>query len=49
MYVREQATTLEWYVFTYFEISSFEPTKKSKKAVRVEGTVEGTSLISDPF
>ena len=49
MYVREQVTTLEWYVFTYFEISSFEPTKKGKKTVRVEGTVEGTSLISDPF
>ena len=49
MYVREQVTTLEWYVFTYFEISSVEPTKKSKKTVRVEGTVEVTSPIGDPF
>ena len=49
MYFREQVTTLEWYVFTYFEISSVEPTKKSKKTVRVEGTVEVTSPIGDPF
>ena len=49
MYVREQVTTLERYVFTYLTISSVEPTKKSKKTVRVEGTVEVTSLISDPF
>ena len=48
-YVREQVTTLEWYVFTYLALSSVEPTEKSKKTVRVEGTVEVTSLISNPF